>query len=356
MGLTILSANDVASASELAVGLTAAAPKEQFIAASLRRAASLMCPTTPTDLIRSVARVLKPISREDDDLEARVSETLDALVGAGDLVEAVETTEGIRRRLIYLGHPRYVRRRTGDVVLLGVRPDARPIVGDELAPRVEQVGYLRRVPAAPDLYGLLSDYGIQEIKASRWIRAPEIGTTGEFLHVYEGELAVQPPSGEIPDLRVLDPDTPVTYYTGRWRAVNPKDSARFVARRSQGYGADLWCYVEVQNGEPIRMIDLPILGTDRGCDEAWRLQAAIDARRGHPQQISVSETGVGTTRLGLQAPPPRWLQRRWDLLGRPVRTKGALFAYDLAAHDLPEELSFAVDHLWLERTTSKDST
>ena len=75
----------------------------------------------------------------------------------------------------------------------------------------------------------------------------------------------------------------------RWREVRA-DSGRFVARRDQAYGSNLWCYVELSNGEPQRLLDFPLAGSRwRGCDEAWRLQMAIDAQRGAPQRFRLQE-------------------------------------------------------------------
>jgi hypothetical protein len=349
VGLSLLNRADATVAVAMAVDCGAGAPREELLAASIRRAASLLCPTTPSDLVGSVTRVAQPLSDGDETLESEVTETLDALIGAGDLVEAIDEADGTRRRVVFLGSPRYVRRGSGDVVLLGVRPDATPLVGDELAARIDHVGHLRRVNATSDLDELLADYGLREIKVARWLRSPEAVRAEEFVRLFDDRLLGQAPSGQIPDLRVLDPTRPVGFYRGRWRPAGTGDSGRFVARRSQGYGADLWCYVEIRTGEPVRMIDLPTVSRDRGCDEAWRLQAAIDAQRGASQQIMVRGTGMGRVTLGLQAPPPRWLQRRWDLFGRPSSAMGALFAYDFASADAREELGFVIARLWLQR-------
>jgi hypothetical protein len=348
VGLKLLNQADAAVALATALGCPAGAPRERLLAESLRRAASLLCPTTPSDLVASVTRVLQPLGDGEGNLKNEVTETLDALVGAGDLVEAIDEADGTRRRVVFLGSPRYVRRASGDVVLLGVRPDATPLVGDELAARIDHVGHLRRVSATSDLDPLLADYGLREIRADRWLRSADPIEAEEFVRFFDDRLVGQAPSGQIPDLRVLDPTRPVAFYRGRWRPVAAGDTGRFVARRSQGYGADLWCYVEIRDGEPVRMIDLPLMSRDRGCDEAWRLQAALDAQRNEPQQVLVRGTGAGSITLGLQAPPPRWLQRRWDLFGRPCRAKGALFAYDFTSADAREELGFVIARLWLK--------
>ena len=64
-------------------------------------------------------------------------------------------------------------------------------------------------------------------------------------------------SPEVPGLSLLDSVRPVKYYRGRWTGLKGH-SGRFVGRRSQKYGADLWCYVQINNGTPERLIDLPL--------------------------------------------------------------------------------------------------
>ena len=111
-----------------------------------------------------------------------------------------------------------------------------------------------------------------------------------FLHAVNERLAQQiqefdrlldsaAPSREIPGLLLLDSQRPVRYYRGRW--VEPaSQSGRFVARRSQMYGAPLWCYAQMHDGNPEKFIDLPLARSRwHGFDEAWHLQMAIDAER-----------------------------------------------------------------------------
>jgi hypothetical protein len=240
-------------------------------------------------------------------------------------------------------------RANGDAIVLGVRPDGLPIVSEELLDEVVERGHIRRVRSRPDLAGLLEAEGLREVQSSRWLRAPEAETAVELAAAYDVRVGAAPTSGEIGGLRILDTSTANTYYWGRWREPGPEHTGNFIARRGRRFGADLWAYVALDRGRPLRLLDFPALSPDRGCDEAWRLQAALDAAAGDPQAILVQGTGRGSLALGLYAPPPRWLQRRWELLGEPTRIPGALFAYEFTPSDAREELSFASSRLWLTR-------
>ena len=348
MGLTIVERPAAESLTRGALGVSADAPLDEIVGTALRRAASVNCPTTPGALTASVAGSLVPVLQVDD-LEDLVAVVLERLVAIGDLVESVEERAGVRRSVLYLGAPRFVRRANGDALLIGVRPDGLPLVSDDLQEDVDQLGHVRRITSRDDLPALLEGEGLREVAPGRWLHAPDVVDPVELIAAYNSRLDAASSSGEIEGLRILDPSTPNTYYRGRWRQPAPEHTGNVIARRGQRYGAELWAYVALDGGAPARLLDLPALTTERGCDEAWRLQAAIDAANGRPQQIVVRGTGQGRLALGLYAPPPRWLQRRWELIGQPAKVPGALFAYEFTPSEAREELPFASDRLWLTR-------
>ena len=307
-----------------------------------------MCPSTPSELVCAVWDVLEPLVPLESE---QLVETLDSLVAAGDLVETTEERSGKRHRVIYLGHPRFVRRPSGGLVLFGTRPDNAPIVGDTLQDRIVEVGHLRRIVEPDDeVFASLDAYGLYEVTESHWTGHPELVPAAEFVDSYFGELQQRQLSATTDGLRILDPELPSQYYRGRWRLAVASDRGVFVARRSRRYGSDLWCLVELHDDEQCRLLDLPLdpTGALRGCDEAWRLQAAIDFVNGNAQELQVRGTGRGGVQLGLPAPPPKWLQRRWDLLGQPVRVPWALFGYEFSTADTRDEVPFACGHLWMQ--------
>lgn len=356
MGLIVVQRDEATGLIHRALGLSQDAAVDQVVAAALRRAASVNCPTTPAALASAVSASLEPIV-DHDDLAELVAEVVERLVAVGDLVESIEERGGVRRAVLYLGGPRFIKRANDDALLIGIRPDALPIVSDELADDVEQHGYIRRVASRPSLDDLLQAEGLREVKPARWLRAPAVISAEELIAAYDARLKAAGPSGHIEGLRVLDPSTPNTFYRGRWRQPESHHTGNYVARRGQRYGAELWAYVQVISGEPSRLLDLPTITSDRGCDEAWRLQAALDAFSDNPQQVTIQGTGQGRVALGIYAPPPRWLQRRWELVGQPAKVRGALFAYEFLVADIREELTFVTDRLWLARNIapSEDS-
>ena len=328
----------------------------EAIAAALRRAANFLCPCTAPTLVRGVVRPLRGLVDHLGTIKDLVEETLEAMIAHGDILEHpdIEGELGYRPvTLLYTAPVGFVARESGVLILLGVASDQSSALPDDLESRIEYVNHLRRLTPGPgeDLRSELHQLGLIEISCSGWLRSPRRETCAQHVARHDRLLDAAQPSRDVPGLSLLDPARSVRYYRGRW--VEPSaQSGRFVARRSQAYGADLWCYLEMRDGNPERLIDLPAGGSRwRGCDEAWHLQMAIDAQRGEPQRFRIRAGPEGTRVLEFFSPVPMWARRRWDAVGEPVSASGCLFAYRPAETELAEEMRFAREALWLDETT-----
>lgn len=325
----------------------------EAIAGALRRTASYLCPCSSVTLVRAAVRPLRGLVDDLDTLRDRAEETLEAMVATGDLLEHREFGDDVGRvaaTLLFAAPPSFVSRDSGAVILVGLASDRPSALPEEMEPRIEYVNHVRRlIPRMnEDLRNELSQLGLIELPYSRWLRAPPAETPGQHLSRLDHLLESTLPSRDIPGLIVLDPTRPVRFYRGRW-AEPRAQTGRFVARRRQAYGADLWCYIQLRDGHPERLIDLPLAGSRwRGCDEAWRLQLAIDALRAEPQRFRVRLWSGGAAVIELFSPLPMWARRRWEAVGEPVPRSGCLFAYRFRTAELEEEIRFARDEVWLD--------
>ena len=325
----------------------------EAIAAALRRVASFLCPCAPSTLIRGVVRPLRGLMADIAAEKELVEQTLEAMVAHGDLLEHSDIEEDVAdgtTSLLYAAPASFVARQSGTVILLGISSNLFQELPGDLASRIEYTNHLRRLYPGPgeDLPADLTQLGFIDIGYERWLQAPEKEPAAQHLLRLDRLLDAVKPSRDVPGLTLLDPERPVGYYRGRWTEVRSQ-SGRFVARRSQAYGVDLWCYVELRDGNPERLIDLPLAGSRwRGCDEAWRLQMAIDEQRGNAQRVRVQPGPEGTRVLQFFSPVPMWSQRRWDAVGEPVSSAGCLFAYRLAEAELAEEMHYLSEALWLK--------
>jgi hypothetical protein len=326
------------------------------LAGALRRAASYLCPCSAATLVRAVVGPLRGLVPDLDKAQELVEETLEAMIAHGDVLEhpEVQGETSSSRMLLYAAPASFVVRQSGLVLLLGVTSDHLSPLPIELARRIQYLGHVRRLSPSTgeDLRSELRQLGLLELTFDAWLKGPARETASQHVAARDLALNAVAPSRDIPGLLLLDAARPVQYYRGRW--VDPKaQTGRYVARRRQAYGADLWCYVQVSNGQPERMIDLPQRGSRwRGCDDAWHLQMAIDAQRGSSQRFRVTPSVGDAVVLEFFSPVPAWARRRWDALGEPVPSTGSLFAYRIPKAEIDEERRFARDTLWLEEISA----
>ena len=327
------------------------------LAGALRRAASYVCPCSEATLLRAVVDPLRCLVPDLDTTRDLAEETLEALIAHGDVLEQPEITEtGLSARVVLYAAPAgFIVRRSGVILLLGMCADHLSPLSAEVERRIEYLGHVRKLRPlsdTEDLRGELCQAGLIELTANTWLKGPKTSTAQQALAASDQALDSMAPSRDIPGLFLLDPTKPVGYYKGR--CTEPKThSGRFVARRKQAYGADLWCYVQLVQGQPERMIDFPSMGSRwRGCDEAWHLQMAIDATRGTRQRFRVTPGG-DTVLLEAFSPVPAWARRRWDAIGEPVTVRGSLFAYRIPHAEVEEERQFARDVLWMEEQMTR---
>jgi hypothetical protein len=332
----------------------------EVLASAVRRAASFMCPATPRQLVSAVrASVAGLVEDPNDEASFPLRATVDDLAAYGDLIEApVSTDGGPEQRVLFLAEPAFVMLGTA-VLLIGVRADGVPYLSGTSPESIEYDGHVRRLTVghamtANDLEAL----GLREVSAAHWLAHPPLGDAAELVADYDRRLAAAGQAGTIEDCTILDGSTSPTYYRGRWRALSSKDSGTYVARRSAAFGAPLWCYVDVANGEVQRLVDLPAQARlNRACDEAWRLQAALDELRGTPQVVRVERGGrADIVLLHLLSPPPAWAQRRLDAIGRPLPRNRSLLSYALRAAEVEAELDFLQTALWTVRLRDGDPT
>lgn len=321
----------------------------ELLAASLRRAAGLMCPTTPVALVTAVDQALAPLF-DDDDRRQRCRDTLENLTALGDLLEydkTVEESEGglNQRRLVYAAPPYFVALSDSRILLLGIALDAIALGSDEL--HIIRKGHVRsvRTEDSARLRQSLSNSGLHEVPYDAWAKAPANVTADNLISAIDHQLDSEDLCSALDGLRVIDTSIDTKWYKQRW--VDPRGlTGRYVGTRPRRYGADLWCYVELNDGEPLRLVDLPQGRTlERGCDQAWRLQCALDAARGHAQSYEVSPADQDRVRLDIHLPCPNWLQRRWDCIGE--RAGEGVFSYLFDSTDLESETKTLRDQLWM---------
>lgn len=360
MKLSTLTVDEVAKKSVHALGLdeeTVGANYPEAICASLRRAASFLCPSPPRALVDAVLEVLSPVLPEPptrDDLMIAV----DQLVSTGDLLELFDDSTGRRARLLFLHPPSYVEKVPGRYLIAGIRPLGVPLVPADIA--IEYEGHTRTAVLDPDgAEERLRAVGLHKITAQQWIGQPTVLAATDYIHKFQQRLDFAQAAGVVDGLTIVGSSIRPRYYRSRWRAPATGDTGDFIGRRPQAYGADRWCVVRLVEGVPKQLLDLPLdSAVTPGRDDAWRLQAAIDAECGVPPSYGVgpaSGSALATRVVDFYSPVPGWAQRYLELVGLPVeRSKGALFSYRVPASALAGLQTVLTETLWMNMVTNQE--
>lgn len=327
---------------------------EVYLSASLRRLAGYLCPCSPKTLTAALVESHQHLTPRPDDFRERIEQIVEDLVAAGDLLELSNVAtidESVRQTWVFAAPPAFVARPSGSVFLIGLAPDEASPVPAALRGRLRFEGSTRVIDPVDgeNLVSTLRDQGLRQLSAEAWLRLPKAEDAKSHRASADAKLATQGPSGDIAGLRIRDTERPANWYADRW--VGPgKRSGRFVIRRPQDYGADLWGYAELVDGAAARLVDLPPPGNRwRGCDMAWRLQMAIDHCRGFPQRYRARPNG-GYIRFDFFSPIPIWARRRLAVIGRPVAADRCLLSFLLPAKEAAAEEEFLQCYLFLGRT------
>jgi hypothetical protein len=321
----------------------------EALAALIRKIASCYCPCTPDVLTRTAILLLEPLNLTDT-LHEVVRDAIDQVVAYGDLIETKD--ENSAKPYIYLAPPSFIRTSDKRFLLFGVIPDGEDPTPPEFRDRAEPVMYSRRLEVAD---GKLAEQAFLEagfipLRTESWLRCPPHVPACDFVAKYDQALSNTGSAGTPEDVTIIDPTLPVNYYKGRWAKLK-KQTGRFIARRSQAYGAPLWCYLEVANGLVNRLLDFPVYENHwRACDEAWHLLQACDAAAGHPQRFHIRRgTQKDHSIIDLYSPVPAWASRRWDAVGLRTVPSASLLSFKLPLAQVEAECEFSRQRMWLEQ-------
>jgi hypothetical protein len=322
---------------------------DEVLSELVRRAVAVRAPIAPRQLLDVLCDSLVTLPGFNREVAARIEELCELMVTSGDLFEAfVDSDSGSRRRMFYGSAPGFVRRRSGAGFLIGIPADG--ILPSEVSRAVRRQGHIRVLPH--ESIATVTDSGFRELDSDAWVDAPQASDPQRLIDQYLARLADADHSVSADDLQVISQSGNVRFYSGRWKGTAGA-SGIHVGRRGRSYGADLWCCVDLAQGQPVGWIDLPLSTSRyRGCDEAWHLLAAIDAVRGEPQVVEVNRRQEAT-QMRFFSPIPSWAQHRIELIGEPVvGARGCLFAIDLKPDDEEDEFAFLASRLWLRREES----
>lgn len=327
-------------------------PSIPLIAQALRRAVHVLAPCPRHELKRAVVQSLSGLAADHEQLAASTDETLESLIAYGDLLEMRSPADdpwSISPLVVRPAPPAFVVRNNGDVILLGVAGDEISPLPGEWNRRIVCRGVLRTLApkAGEDLRLFLMELGLIELTEKTWLHLPPMETAKQFVAGWMQRLSESQPVATIEGFQVLDTRKSPSYYTGRWAEPGRIANGMHVGRRPQRYGSPLWCLVDLFDGMPRHFIDLASRNRrERPCDIAWRIQMALDAAAGAPQQVLIRPSDCGSI-LDFFSPLPSWAERKLATAGERAPPLRSLLAYATPASGADEAIKFLNDYLWI---------
>ncbi len=326
----------------------------EAIAATVRKVAGFICPCSASTLTAQVGSLLRGLV--DDEYIQSIPDIINDMTSYGDLLELTSVDEGQMRKLLYAGPPAFVKLEPGALLLLGIVPDYFSPLPSDLESRITYRRHVRRIDSiSGDDLTILNKSGLMEFSLEYWLCPPYWLSTSKqitahkFIQAIDRELDQTQEVDLKEDVLIMKPTENPRFYKQRWSPIH-KSVGRFIARRPRKYGNALWSYLEIKNGKLTRALNLPLERSNgRGCDDAWYIQMALDAINGSPQLFRVSKTDHEQFIFDFYSPVPRWVLRKWDSIGQPIKSKDSLFAYRFKSQYCQSEVKFCQTNLWLKQ-------
>ena len=319
-----------------------------LIAQALRRVIFHAAPCRHQVARRLVLNALSAFTDNTDQLSDSIETTLEHLIAMGDVLEIQNGDGTTGQTILRPTPPSFVKRSADTLIVLGV-------AGDQITPNLEHPliytsGGLRMLCGvdANDLCETLKEEGLIELQHEYWLHTPSEISAALFVEKWRARLPMDKFRQSVDDLVVLNTSFNVSYYKGRWVPQSKIRSGIFVARRPQRFGADLWLLAEFKGGNLMRFVDIHTDAAGiRSCDEAWRIQAAIDALSGTPQVLSVYSKDEDCI-LAFDSPIPSWIERRLLMFGEHLNVPHSLLAFRINANQAEEEIEWLKSIFWME--------
>lgn len=333
-------------------GLTGREMSAELLANVMRSQLARMYPCPPHALLAATCRALSGLGWDADALGRAASDVLEDLQTCGDIVELARVTvtqDEDRSQWLFPAPPGFVLR-GNRAYLFGIAPDNAPCLPGEYRQRLQLNGAARFL--ALDEAGALTPaslqaLGLRQLDEREWLGLERSETAAQHLEVLRDRLQRHGTNGHLPGMRTLAHQTSArTSYKRRW-SEDSTATGLHIVRVEQPHGAPLWYFAELVSGRCKRSLLLPFhLDADRGCDQAWRAQLAIDAIQGCPAGYSVELRGAEAI-LRLDFPLPLFSRRRLLFLGGSMAREYNPNVFVVPANDEASERRYLEERLWL---------
>lgn len=290
-----------------------------ILALAMRRLCATLCPCSREQLLTWGVRSLSFLDQCEGDvpLEQVLDDTIEALLIAGDILEAGPRNGSGQGPLVYLCAPSFMQ--IGDrIYLLGIAEDDAqylPIYACKQLVFEGATRFFHDFTLSRDLEAV----GLQCISPGHWSRKLPATTADHHRRELEKLLIDEGQSGDLGPVKVLaHATTDPVGYRARWKDPQ-SERGLHVFRVPRTYGSPAWYLGDFLDGRINTFMPFPLLEPGgRACDAAWLAQLAIDATHGRPNRYSKVQGEQGAL-LRLEFPIPLMIHRRLGLLSGRIQ-------------------------------------
>ena len=328
---------------------------EQLIGMIVLRNASILCPCSKTHLRNNTIDSIMPLFLDSEDIKEKINQSIDDLLIIGELNERDDVLEdeyGENKNWVFCSPPIFIKRKSGTIVILGLYPSYSSIrLKDDVRKKITYKNLISVIEPSEEneiIAEELKKAGLTELKESVWCKLPKIMTWKEFIEKRINELDQQSDNVYIDEYEVFLKDPTVRHdkrYKNKEYAIKHEITGNYVIRRPTKYSGKIWSFANINNGEVKKIKDLPISSNMRGCDDAWQIQMALDAKNETPQQYKLVDID-DKTRLEFKSPLPLWAERKLMLMGEKEE---AWLTYNIPRSEIIAEEKFLREYLWLTK-------
>jgi hypothetical protein len=288
-------------------------------------------------------------------LRDALNKSVEGLIAVGDLVERMVSDE----LHVFTSMPRYVPIADNLAVILGCRPDGVPLLDNSVRASIVNRGALRfcEIPVhvgGSEVRSELLAHGLVELSWTKWLNTPRAESAEKYVEQMSSRAKAGKRAGVLDAVSVFNPRASHKHYRSRFEPLDSSHGGISLVRYARDFGPDAWAVCEIMNGTLGGIVRLPTSSSLRGCDQAWRLMAAIDHLNEKPLPVKVRRL-PDTSTVDLFAPPPSWIEKYLALFGQRVsRTPGSLFSYVLPIGATAKFEELVKTTLWATTSLKED--
>ena len=355
-----LNHNDVLNKIKNIYKLEEHASKELIIYNIIRKLAVIHSPCS-INLLKNKLKEQTDVLFNDLEIGYDLEEYIQDIVSYGDLLELsdvlVKNGNNYPKNTLFLSQNKFIRYSEKEFYLLGISNENEFPFNTDFEKLVTYSGPAKilTLENERDIETLKEKFGFSELPKEYWLNLPKEEIKDYYSFALK-ELKNSPNEITIENLEIFS-----HYNTNNYRKrkkLLENETGIFVCKKSHTFGSQMWGLIKTDNGKILNFIELPfkknIKNNIRACDEAWRLNCAIDMENKFPQKYKILDDKLNKKWIQFFSPVPKWVERKLIIQGGEKRKSfnKSLYSISTSENNLKNDKLFLKFYLGMEEFLS----